>query len=407
MGMFVKAVNQTAYAKVTIFGKTGAGKTYTASEMAIGLAKMIGESRIAAFETEPGTDFLLDIFKKEGIDLLRGEKRTKSFHKMIAGLQECIDDKIKILLIDSISHVWEEFVDNWLLKQGIKATDSTPVWAWKPIKQEWRKAWIDPYLNAPVHVIACGRSATTFVTTVNEFGKTEMYQGDEKVRAEREFGNESSLFIEMLRVSPNIENLLTLKTQKERMKFQRDPEAVDKHVAHVLKDRSRHLDGQSISEPKFEDFLPYFQSLNIGGAHVAYSVDQPEKATEKPNYHQLQRRRAIAHEQFLSCLTEIWPGSAGEPKQARNYLVEIATGKPASPTYVENDWPLEQLELSVMALDRLRNTYQPRLDNDKDFAALPVKQRIQFAYQDALAAARAEIVAASAPATKEEGDLPL
>ena len=71
MSILKPATNKMAYAKVGLYGTAGAGKTRTATEVAIGLHKAIGSKKpIAAFDTEPAFSFVLPHFQKAGIELL-------------------------------------------------------------------------------------------------------------------------------------------------------------------------------------------------------------------------------------------------------------------------------------------------------------------------------------------------
>jgi len=55
------AQNQTAYLKAGIMGFQGSGKTYTATRIASGLAKLSKKEKpkIAFFDTEKGSDFFV------------------------------------------------------------------------------------------------------------------------------------------------------------------------------------------------------------------------------------------------------------------------------------------------------------------------------------------------------------
>ena len=58
--MFTKAKNETAYAKIGDFGWQGAGKTYTACSIAIGLHKYIkAEKPVFFLDSEKGSDFAI------------------------------------------------------------------------------------------------------------------------------------------------------------------------------------------------------------------------------------------------------------------------------------------------------------------------------------------------------------
>ena len=55
MSLFQKAVNEQGYLKAGFLGFPGSGKTFTASLLAIGLAKELKENRpVYAIDTEKG-----------------------------------------------------------------------------------------------------------------------------------------------------------------------------------------------------------------------------------------------------------------------------------------------------------------------------------------------------------------
>ena len=67
---FVEAVNEQAYGKVVTYGFEGAGKTFTAAKIAIGLHKLIKSTKPIAFiDTETGSDFVLGMFEAAGIKM--------------------------------------------------------------------------------------------------------------------------------------------------------------------------------------------------------------------------------------------------------------------------------------------------------------------------------------------------
>ena len=132
MGLLKPIENEQAYLKAGIYGEAGSGKTFTSSKVAIGLAKKIGAKTIAFFDTETGSDYVKDkLFAPEGIDLVG--LRSKVFIECVQVINECIKSDIKILIIDSVTHLWEELINAHLIVHRRKRLR---LWDWGPLKEE-------------------------------------------------------------------------------------------------------------------------------------------------------------------------------------------------------------------------------------------------------------------------------
>lgn len=243
MTLLKKAVNQAAAAKVGIYGEAGSGKTRTAIEIAIGLSKVSKSAPIAFFDTEGGSDFMVDLCERNGVELLVAKQRT--FARLMDFMEEAKEAKA-IIVVDSISHVWDDIRESY--EKKLKRTKGLEIWDWGKIKPEWRR-FTNEFLVSPCHAIVCGRSASIYEMVYNESkGKEEAQVVGSKMKTEKETGYEPSLLIEMERVE------------------RRDRPGYD-HVAHVQKDRADRLDGQSFAEPNYESFKAHFEFLNLGGEH--------------------------------------------------------------------------------------------------------------------------------------------
>src|ERR1043166_3262552 len=96
--LFQPAKSTTARMKVGIYGFAGSGKTYTASMMAAGLAKRIKTKKpIAFFDTETGSDFMIEKFKKQDLELVVLKRR--SLKDLIAAVMEA-EQFCDIMIVD-------------------------------------------------------------------------------------------------------------------------------------------------------------------------------------------------------------------------------------------------------------------------------------------------------------------
>jgi len=254
MSLLKPASNQTAYLKAGILGFQGSGKTYTASRIAAGLAKMNGNKnpRIAFFDTEKGSDFLVKYFKAEGIQL--DVAKTRSFSDLLEFMREVEQAKYDVVIIDSISHVWRELMDSY--QKRLRRTNGLLFQDWSKVKGEWQR-FTDAFINSSMHTIVLGRAGFEYDFNEDESGKKELIKTGVKMKAEGEFGYESDILLEMERV-------------KDGKGF--------KNRCYVIKDRTDTMNGQVIDSPTFDSFKTVVAYLNIGGVH--HGVDTERNSEE-------------------------------------------------------------------------------------------------------------------------------
>lgn len=248
MALLQKATREVAFLKAGILGFAGSGKTRTASEIAIGVARMAGDKPVAFFDTETGSDYVIDLFEEAGVELLVA--KTRSFADLLTFMREA-EESCSVAIIDSISHVWTELMSAY--KRKLNRRNGLAFQDWGDIKEEWR-GFTDLYLNSALHIVLCGRAGWDYDMEENERGKKELIKTGVKMKAESEMGYEPSLLLEMMRIS--------------RAEEEKDAKAKGWiHRAFVMKDRFDVMNGHQIDNPTFESFLPHINRLNIGGAH--------------------------------------------------------------------------------------------------------------------------------------------
>lgn len=313
MGILKKATNKMAYGKVGIYGTAGAGKTRTATEIAIGLHKAIGSTKpIAAFDTEPAFSFVKPIFDKAGIELLVADES-----RALADLMEFMDEaeqSCDIAIVDSITHVWRDAQDSYLARlnksrvhNGKKPLYSLEFHHWKPIKAAWAE-FTDRFLSSKLHVIVCGRAGQIYEYQDKDdgSGKKELISTGTRMATEKELGYEPSLLIEMI------------------------PNRVDGKIintALIQKDRADKLNGMEIQMPTYQKLKPHFDFLNIGGQHFG-SMEQRNSegmfpdATES-GWDNESRMRQVWSEEIAELLKKHHPSQSVEDKQKRMDLLEM------------------------------------------------------------------------------------
>ncbi len=315
------ATNQTAYLKAGVYGFQGSGKTYTASRLAVGLAKLSKNKnpKVAFFDTEKGSDFVINYFKDEKVQF--DVAKARSFMELVEFMKEVEKEGYDVAIIDSISHVWTDLMDSYVKR--LKRSNGLLFQDWGKVKGEWRQ-FTDLFINSKIHVIVLGRAGWNYDTSEDESGKMQLTKGGTKLRAEGEFGYESDLFLEMERV-PN--------EGKGKGWINR---------CYVLKDRTDTMNGKVIDYPKFEDFKTVVAALNIGGEHFGLDTTKDSQDMfEDPDwsYAELKKQRDIALEELQAVLAKHdLSGTSDAAKKKRIDLLEGVFGT-SSKTALEGMHP--------------------------------------------------------------------
>ncbi len=325
------AQNTMAYLKMGIYGDTGSGKTWTAHLIALGLQRYLKTKKpVAFFDTESGSSFVKPSFDKAKVPLVvcRGNTIIELSQVMKEAEKEC-----SILIIDSITHVWEEFTDSYLKKSKQKFIE---LWDWKPIKAEWRQMFTIPFVNSGLHIIMCGREGAIYKPVEVEKGgrlKVEQIRVGDKMKAESETGFEPSLLCQMEKI------------------FIQDGGAYVRRC-RVIKERFNVIDSKEFDNPTFENFLPHIELLNLGGEQEGIDASRnSEDLFDEPNNTWDQRKRQvdITLELISDTLVKAdLDGRSDEAKKVRIALLEEIFGT-SSKTAIES-MKLEDLKAGLERL---------------------------------------------------------
>lgn len=158
---FAKATKSQAKARVAIFGPAGAGKTMTALRIATGLAGEKG--RIAVLDTEHGSaSKYADRFTFDTCKL--GD--SASVEVVAEGLQAAKEGGYDVVVVDSLSHSWQELLAD--VEKIAKAKYRGNTWsAWSEGTPK-QQAMVKAILRAPFHLIATMRSKTAWLEEKDE-----------------------------------------------------------------------------------------------------------------------------------------------------------------------------------------------------------------------------------------------
>ena len=331
MKILKRAESTMAFFKCGILGFPGSGKTYTASLLAIGICKAVKNNKIAYFDTETGSDFLLPKLKQEDIEVF--QVKSRSFNDILEVIKECEQENIAVLIIDSITHVWRDLCESYDKKLNRKGRLQFQDWA--IIKGEW-KQYTDYFVNSKIHIIVCGRAGYEYDFDFNEDGTKDLIKTATKMKVETEFAFEPSLVIEMERTSETKEELKehlgkTDKKSKEAKQTHK-PQTGSKwiHRAYVLKDRTDTMNGEIFDYPTFDNFLPHFKALNIGGEHLGVDTSRTSEdrfdKEGKPQWKRDQERATIALEEIKAEVDKYMPSNSAVEKKAKIYLAQLVFG---------------------------------------------------------------------------------
>lgn len=249
-------VNDRPFVKMAFTGFAGDGKTLTASIIAAGLHKLIGSKRpIAIFDTEKASKALKPFFDNQGIAVIVDDQ-NRSLTALKQTIQECVDGAADILIIDTITHVWEEFVNAYMAS---KKRTRLEFQDWGVIKPRWKEDFSNFFVKSPLHIIFTGRAGYEYGQEKNEeTGKREIYKSGIKMKAETETAFEPDIYVLM----------------EKEMDLLSDNKTIFR-TATIIKDRTTQIDGQTLNKdgkkkgPDFEDFLPAIAALLDGKVSTA------------------------------------------------------------------------------------------------------------------------------------------
>jgi hypothetical protein len=324
VGLFKKAEHSQAYLKAGVMGLAGSGKTFTATELAIGLVEYmrakglpLAQKPVGFFDTETGSDWVLPRFKEAGIDLV--VSRSRALTDLRKGMEEATSE-CSVLIIDSITHFWTRFVEEYAERANRRWLEFSD---WNFLKKEWR-GFTDLYVNTPLHCIMCGRQGYEYDFFENQAGKKELEKTGVKMKAESETGYEPSILI-MMEARQELEVAAGSAKGKKTQGSKIHVKSLYRQ-ATILKDRSEKLDGAQFRNPTFKDFLPHIECLSLGGTHEAIAPGDNSAlfvgTNEETKYAKDRRERECVLEEIGEVIKKHHGGQDKASKDERGVLLE-------------------------------------------------------------------------------------
>lgn len=305
---FTDLENNKPFIKVGLEGFAGSGKSYTTANLGLGLYQRIGSTKpVCFFDTEHSAKFFKPLFIKAGIKVLHKESRSLSDLKET--MKRGRDGLFDILLLDSITHVWEDFLRAYQKKKNRTRLQFED---WGIIKPLWKAEFAEPFVRDPYHIVMTGRAGYEYEDEKDEEGKRQIYKVGIKMKAEGETAYEPDLLILMSRH----EELLG----KEKRVWRE---------ATILKDRSTLIDGKTMQNPSYADFAPAIDFVLDDPAARGIPQNERDAGTlvkSEEDKREWFRKRDIALEEIEGFLTSCFPGQSAEAKKAKVDALEKGFG---------------------------------------------------------------------------------
>jgi hypothetical protein len=147
-----KSERKQAKIKLALQGSAGSGKTYSSLLLANGLTNE-DFSKVAIIDTENGS---ADLYAHLGQYNVLSLKPPFTPEKYIEAINICLKANMEVIILDSISQVWDELLDFHSKLPGNSFTN------WNKVTPR-QKAFVDKILQADAHVIATMRTKQDYV----------------------------------------------------------------------------------------------------------------------------------------------------------------------------------------------------------------------------------------------------
>lgn len=312
--MFKKLENNRPFLKMALEGFAGDGKTFTATEIAIGIHKLINSKKpIALFDTERALKALKWKFDEAGIESII-EDEERSLMSLNQSIKWCEDGGADILIIDSITHVWEEFLKSYLNRPdkhgNAMKRNRLEFQDWGVLKPQWKELFSTPFVMAKCHIIFTGRAGYEYTDEKNEDGKREIYKSGIKMKAETETAFEPDILVLMQKVTDLISEKKTIYRE-----------------AMIVKDRTTQIDGKTFKNPKFDDFYPAVKVLLDGTLREVHGATIPDTFEEFENkYSEIGKEKERIKAELEGCFELMGLGTGAADKQVKAWTLSQVFG---------------------------------------------------------------------------------
>lgn len=309
--MFKKLENNRPFLKMALEGFAGDGKTFTATQIAIGIHKLICSKKpIALFDTEKAFKALKPQFDNAGIEAVVNDEQ-RSLAALNQAIKWCEEGNADILIIDSITHVWEEYLRAYMEQ---KQRNRLEFQDWGIIKPKWKQEFSTPFVMAKCHIIFTGRAGYEYETEViKEEGKRdrkEIHKSGIKMKAESETAFEPDILVLM----------------EKKQEILSDNKKIWRE-ATVIKDRTTQIDGKTFKNPTFEDFYSAIKVLLDGTLKELHGEYIPDTFVEFENkYNEIAKERDVLIAEIEGSFELMGLGTSAQDKQVKAWTLNRIYG---------------------------------------------------------------------------------
>jgi hypothetical protein len=368
---FKIASKEIGFVKGSMFGPKGTGKTTLMAMLLIYLSKTYHKGApVAWLASEKGVDFVLDMFKAEGVPLLLN--RSRSFLDLRSASRDALKEGCCAVGVDSVSHFWQD-----LFTEGMKARGPRLQRIGR-IKEEWAP-FAQDFQDSSIHYLVTGRMGFVWdeIEMPDEKGEMvkELSKGGTKIKAEGDFGHEPDLEIE----TAQIDDPDFVRFEKIGGRARKTFKSQMLHVATVKKCRVWALNGKAFTwkdQPAYkpgyfqkvaEPFQPYFDSINIGGEHASTPPDHSSAILFSNNSEQsiVEQgiKRTVALEKWITTMNLIAPGQTASDKRMRLIIGVTISGTKSQTEFERQDLNLILRQVAVLeALEERWRAEPPTTD---------------------------------------------
>lgn len=363
--MFKKLENNRPFLKMAFEGFAGDGKTFTATQVAIGVHKLIGSTKpIALFDTEKAFKALKPQFDEAGIEAVVNDEQ-RSLAALNQAIKWCEEGNADILIVDSITHVWEEFLRAYLNRPDKNGKEikrnRLEFQDWGVLKPQWKELFSTPFVMAKCHIIFTGRAGYEYTDEKNqETGKREIFKSGIKMKAETETAFEPDILVLMQKVHDLISETKTIHRE-----------------AMVIKDRTTKIDGQIFKNPTFDNFYPAIKVLLDGTLREVHGVDIPDTFEEFENkFSEIGKEKARIIAEMEGCFELMGLGTGAQDKQVKAWTLSQVYGVNSTEMVERKNIAVMREGLKVIQgfADKYKAYMNECLDNETNIEKAKVQQ---------------------------------
>lgn len=309
-------VVENPHVKVGVGGFQGSGKSRTSAEMTVGLHGLIKPDKpLLVIGTEGNAaQWLRPFFEENKVPVKF--RYTRSLADVLTGIEFVEAGHYFALYIDSLTHIYADFVDAWLAKNH-PGKRMEFQW-WGTVKPLWDKLFSRRFVDSQAHIIFTGRGGFEYDRIEDEeTGKTSQQKSGVRMQVGSDTAYEPDLIIWMS---------LQQKMKGKKVEMW--------HDALVVKDRSPYLTGKTFREPKFTDFALHFNYIindskkgtitrDSGNASTQDILPEPEAENPKA------AKKRIVLDEIKARLQSVAPSNAAKDRKVALNLLERAFGNPS------------------------------------------------------------------------------